>query len=58
MKNNTKEKRLSKKQQAYYDNRVALFKSIHVAVPTGAIYTKALLMTDKECEEFLAIANA
>lgn len=50
-------KELSENQQAYYDERVAYFKSIRssgrkVAVPYGLIYDHAIKMTDKEIEDW------
>lgn len=55
-------KNLTEKQRAYYDERVAYYHSlicdgIKIAVPTGLFYNDAIKMTDKQCEEWLAVVE-
>jgi hypothetical protein len=46
-------KTLTEKQQAYYNNRVAFFKSMGIAAPTGIIQEKAESLSDEECDRLL-----
>lgn len=47
--------KLQPKQQAYYDERVAFFKTLKaggrkIAIPTGMLYDISSKMTDEECD--------